>query len=625
MQKKPFNILTIIAKEFNPESDDKIENIHSEILLQLTSQFQKFDRIKKYKLAHDEVMIIASAWHEYIINRNSNIDAIDILKKLFDDTDKQILYLEKIIKLLYKNVFYTTKKEVKIRNENLNSKGAVINFNMLSLFEYNIEFHHRFLKSVLNIHDDSEVDSVKPYTSNREFLDDWFQYVEKIYDSSLNSFSRSRFRGIADDMDVEDILESQEWAKKIESRLINTEKKFPLMEIQEEYNLDKNEITILIYLIKEELEDRSCSVDELAKLVSNNVHDLYRNKAYLSDNSKLVLHGLVELSEGVFFVISKSDIRVAPDVMRRIIMRNPVNDDEKLNQILRGNDLFTVVEPTQTFEDLILPSDMKHTIKSSLQQYNANVDNILENWGLYDKGLRNSYSKAVKTEPGMLMLFYGASGTGKTFAAGAIAQALGKKLVITDISKIQSKWVGDSEKNVRKIFSVYERIVMRVSNPPVLLLNEADQFLMKRTNNANSSVDKMMNSMQNLFLEAFENLRGVLIATTNLRTNLDNAFSRRFHLKLEFPYPGIKERISLWKLHLPVTIPGVEDIDTKLLAEKYLLTGGQIKIIIRNAAVEAAARKGRFQRLLINDLIKYSEIEASSVVENKRVVGFNRR
>lgn len=266
---------------------------------------------------------------------------------------------------------------------------------------------------------------------------------------------------------------------------------------------------------------------------------------------------------------------------------------------------------------------MKNTIDFSLNQYNSKVDDVLSKWGLYENIMTQTRNVNKKREPGMLMLFYGAPGTGKTFAAGAIANALGKKLLVTDISRIQSKWVGDSEKNVRKVFSIYERIVHRMKNPPLLLLNEADQFLMKRSSKADSSVDKMMNSIQNLFLEAFENLRGFLIATTNLRSNLDEAFSRRFNLKLEFPIPELIERKKLWSLHLPQTVPGWTDIDLERLAEHYQLTGGQIKIIVKNACIEAASRKGVYQKIMQKDLIKYCELEdTSSFNYSSRKIGF---
>ena len=133
----------------------------------------------------------------------------------------------------------------------------------------------------------------------------------------------------------------------------------------------------------------------------------------------------------------------------------------------------------------------------------------------------------------------------------------------------------------------------------------------------------MFNSLQNLFLEAFEKLRGVLIATTNMKENLDTAFSRRFHLKLDFPIPGKNERKSLWKLHLPDSIPGAKEIDINYLSSLYKITGGQIAIIVKNAATEAVFRKGKNTILTLDDLMKYCDIETASMFGSSNMkIGF---
>jgi SpoVK/Ycf46/Vps4 family AAA+-type ATPase len=221
------------------------------------------------------------------------------------------------------------------------------------------------------------------------------------------------------------------------------------------------------------------------------------------------------------------------------------------------------------------------------------------------------------------MLLHGPSGTGKTFASGAIARHLGKKLLVTDISRLQSKWVGDSEKNIQRMFTIFERIVRRVDNPPVLLLNEADQFLSTRLTETNTSVDQMRNGMQNLFLEGFERLKGVMIATTNLHENMDSAFSRRFHLKLELPIPAKTERVNLWELHLPPGIPRASDVNTETLANTYAISGGQIKIIVQNAATEVATRKGKTRVLKQDDLVKYCNIEiGNGTIKQGHPMGF---
>ncbi len=114
-----------------------------------------------------------------------------------------------------------------------------------------------------------------------------------------------------------------------------------------------------------------------------------------------------------------------------------------------------------------------------------------------------------------------------------------------------------------------------------------------------------------------------MIATTNLQENMDSAFSRRFHLKLELPQPSEIERVQLWQLHLPPTIPRSMDLDIKMLSRDYVLTGGQIKIIIQNAATEAASRRGKSQILKQSDLMKYCEIEiGTGAMKQGNPIGF---
>ncbi|MBT3168675.1 MAG: ATP-binding protein [Candidatus Cloacimonetes bacterium] len=609
---KPYSILNKIAKNIKNKENDN----------ELIKKFKQLPDFEKYKLSKNDTVIVAIIWYETIFENSYRIDPLDILKKIHKTQEQQIDHLDDIISLFKRDVLYTSKKEVVLKKHGFSKKNTEITFTRQNLLENDIELHRNFIKTILLENVDINAQNDISYENNLEYLNDWFSYVEKLYDFNNNNFSSHQKLIKLDENEAKEYFEVIDWKSRIESRTAKTEETFPLYDLVEEYNLDEKETTIVMYLIKEELEDNNCTDEEIVKLISANHHEAYENKSYISDESKLVKNGLIEMAEGTFFLSRGSNIRVVPDIMRRVIMKTPTNEDEKLNQILKGNDIFTLVEPTQTFDDLILSDEMKKTIRFSLNQYNTNVESTLKEWGLYDEGMQVVGNSTKELEPGMLMLFYGAPGTGKTFAAGAIAQALNKKLLITDISKIQSKWVGDSEKNVRQMFALYERVVRRIENPPVLLLNEADQFLIKRNANANGAVDNMLNALQNLFLEAFENLRGILIATTNLRDNLDQAFSRRFHLKLDFPIPTAIERQRLWKLHLPATIPGTTEIDIKTLSTIYKLTGGQIKIIVRNACAEAASRK--IKKLTQNDLIKYCEIEtANAFGENRcKIVGF---
>lgn len=614
---KPYAIINRLGKLIKDAEDG---NFASADIKKVVEQFRSLPGFKKYHLSYYNTLIVAQVWTQTFEEPFHNT-VLDILKIFYPPLEAQIEHLDEIISLFARDVLFTPRKKVPKRHSR-DKKALKTIYSKSEIMDSEVELHHDFLKTILGEKVDIESLNQQPYSNNRELLDDWLAYVAKLKDLSEDLFSLYGESEHLDEEEIQKALAIQEWQQRIANRMSITEEVFPLNDLIEEYELDEKEITILIFLLKEELEDNNCATDDVIKLVSTDHHELFANKNYISLDSKLLRLGLVEISEGEYFMSRGCSIRIAPDIMRRVIMKTPIDDEEKLAQILSGNNIFTLVEPQQSFDDLVLPEEMKKTISFSLNQYKGNIDATLNEWGLYDKVIKKAAVTHKKLEPGMLMLFYGAPGTGKTFAAGAIAQALGKKLLVTDVSRIQSKWVGDSEKNVKQLFTIFEKIVNRIDNPPVLLLNEADQFLIKRMSNAGDAVDNMLNSLQNLFLEAFENMQGILIATTNKRENLDEAFSRRFHLKLEFPAPIAIERQKLWKLHLPSTIPGAENIEIARLAERFEITGGQIKIIVRNACIEAASRN--IKLLTEADLLKYCHLETGAAFEKgkRKVIGF---
>ena len=598
-----------------------------EEISRLAQTFKKLPEIKNYKFNKSEILLLGCAWYQLVSQRKQFFDPIELLEKIYGSRAVCIRKLPIITGLLKKNVLFTEKKQMILDHKEsdhlFSSSNTQIQYNQYSLLENDVYFHRSFLSLLLNETENISKDTDKPYTSNREFLKDWFSYVHHLWEFSMNDFTSRRYDSEMDQVASNDLMKTMQWETRIENRLKSTTMDLPLMDIINEYHLDHNETIILAYLVKEDMEGNNVDTDEMIKLISRDHHEMYLHKQYISPDSKLVRNGLIELSENVFFRSKGGELRISPDITRQIIMKTPVSDDERLSQILKGNEIFSLLEPSHTINDLILPDDMKKTIMTSLKRYEKNVGKTISNWKLFEGGTSTVGSTQKTTEPSLLMLFHGLPGTGKTFASAAIAQALGKKLLVTDISRIQSMWVGESEKNVRRLFTIFERIIRRTDNPPVLLLNEADQFLTRRLSKTGNSVDVMHNTLQNLFLEAFEHLKGVMIATTNIRENLDPAFSRRFNLKIEFPLPEYHERIHLWQLHLPKTIPGSGNIDVQSLARSYSFTGGQINIVVKNAATEAAGRKGKLQKLTQVDLIKYSEIEMLSMFDRKKTkMGF---
>ena len=179
---------------------------------------------------------------------------------------------------------------------------------------------------------------------------------------------------------------------------------------------------------------------------------------------------------------------------------------------------------------------------------------------------------------GFACLFYGTPGTGKTESVYQIARKTERDLIVIDVANIKSCWVGESEKNITETFSKYRQCVETCRaegrNEPILLFNEADAILGIRMENAQRAVDKSENSIQNIILQGMENLDGIMIATTNLTTNLDKAFERRFIYKIEFCKPNIDVKCAIWKSMMPNL---TEEMAIQL-AEQYDFSGGRLKI-----------------------------------------------
>ena len=199
--------------------------------------------------------------------------------------------------------------------------------------------------------------------------------------------------------------------------------------------------------------------------------------------------------------------------------------------------------------------------------------------GKYNEIHRRMQQTGFRT--GFACLFYGGPGTGKTETAYQLARQTGRDIMVVDVPQIKSKWVGDSEKNIKALFDRYREQVKRAKLTPILLFNEADAIIGIRKQGAQNAVDKMENSIQNIILQEMEQLDGIMIATTNLTQNLDTAFERRFLYKIKFEKPTEEARAHIWHS----MIPDLSEHDTHALASKYDFSGGQIENIARHYAI----------------------------------------
>ena len=217
-------------------------------------------------------------------------------------------------------------------------------------------------------------------------------------------------------------------------------------------------------------------------------------------------------------------------------------------------------------EDIVLPQDRLNQLKEIIS-FCRHRYQVFEKWG---------FKKKFPTQ-GIYVLFIGAPGTGKTMAAGIIAHELGLNLYRIDLSRIISKYIGETEKNLAKIFDAAE------GSGVILFFDEADALFGKRTD-VKDAHDRYANIEVSYLLQRIEEYNGIVILASNFHRNIDEAFVRRMHFIVEFPFPDEKMRQEIWKKIFPKETPLNEDIDFAFLAKEFKLSGANI----RNAALAAA-------------------------------------
>jgi SpoVK/Ycf46/Vps4 family AAA+-type ATPase len=221
----------------------------------------------------------------------------------------------------------------------------------------------------------------------------------------------------------------------------------------------------------------------------------------------------------------------------------------------------------QTWDDLVLPDDAVDDIVEFVSRV-RHRRLVYETWGM---------ARKVAKGMGLSALFSGPPGTGKTMVAGLIAQELGLDLYQIDLSKVVSKWIGETEKNLGELFDAAE------AGHALLLFDEADSLFAKRTQ-VNTSNDRYANLEVNYLLQRLEAFTGIVILTTNHDTTIDDAFRRRLSLRIEFAMPAPPERERIWRAMLTEGPALAPDLDLASLAHRFEMSGGYI----RNAALRAA-------------------------------------
>lgn len=364
-------------------------------------------------------------------------------------------------------------------------------------------------------------------------------------------------------------------------------------------NIMTTDLAVFFFIVNSLItdNDEDVSTEELSCLFDCRSAARNNTSSMLDGSNLLIVAGLVEghcddgfSSQKYFCLTEKAKHLLFPGLSFS-------NTTAQLNNLIRAENivakkLFYNAEVRKQVEELkkmLMPRNYKLMVKR-----------------LEDVGLRK----------GIACLLYGEPGTGKTELVFQLAKATGRDIFKVDASTLRDKYVGESEKHVKAFFEEYRKACSKSKHTPVLFFNEADGILGTRFKSTNNSVDQMSNTINNLLLEEIENLQGILIATTNLPSNLDAAFTRRFLYKINLKKPDVQVRAAILKSKLKF----LTKIEAEKLATLYPLSGGEVENISRKAVVRYVVSGSRVTFDELSALCKAEVSKLNHVV----TIGFNK-
>ncbi|MBP0904177.1 ATP-binding protein [Mariniflexile gromovii] len=244
-----------------------------------------------------------------------------------------------------------------------------------------------------------------------------------------------------------------------------------------------------------------------------------------------------------------------------------------------------VIETKMDWDDLILSDETSKQIQE-LHAWITHGNTLMNDWGMHKK-----------LKPGYRVLFHGPPGTGKTLTASLLGKQTGKDVYKIDLSMVVSKFIGETEKNLSNLLAKAEK------TENILFFDEADALFGKRTN-VRDAHDKYANQEVSYLLQRIENYNGLVILASNLKSNIDEAFVRRFQAIIHFPLPKFSERLLLWKNAFPSKVKLHSDIDLVQLVQKYELSGAEIMNIVQYSCLCALAdnKKTVYQSYIVNGI-----------------------
>ena len=357
---------------------------------------------------------------------------------------------------------------------------------------------------------------------------------------------------------------------------------------------------------KERIDVKNIKEKEIVKVVSIGQKDVrFRlQNAYVGqvgENTELLDETLVDNMLELMAKAVKTNYSKYNPVPNEIIIRNTMSEkkEDKPADNKESQDMIESYEPRFALEQVALNEKVKEQIQTAIAAVRYKTK-MTEEWGM---------SEYFSGNRAVILNFYGKAGTGKSMTAEAVAKALNKKVYHINYSELESKYVGETPKNIRRAFECATR------DDAVLIFDEADSFLGKRLSSVTQSADYGVNITRSVLLMELEKFSGVVVFTTNLISNYDEAFKRRILLSVYFDMPDEKARLQIWKLHLSDKMPLADDVTAESLAGRYdKVSGADIKDMVFYAALYTLEKEKEFMDFSVFD---YAYVTIQGRYENK--------
>lgn len=341
-----------------------------------------------------------------------------------------------------------------------------------------------------------------------------------------------------------------------------------LIKLINSLKLNQYERVFYLYVIWKALncEDQCDYVEYVNQLFDDTYIRLKFLQTFVNESNKLFSQKLIETLPNRYGLTMVTLTKKSRDTLQTIGYDLKNTRDYE-------SDIFTIIENNNITEKTLIYNESEEN-----EIYKLNQIFKPSNF----KKIQNKLKQA-SFNPGITILMYGPPGTGKTETALQLAKKNSTKILLVNVSELRTKYYGESERLVKNMFKYYNEIFISSTTIPILLLNEADSIFNSRLKGNLSSTERSENTILNIILTELETFQGILIATTNLNSNLDKALDRRLLYKLEFKNPTKNTQIKLWKNSFPM----LSSIDCKNLVNEFELTGAQINNIVKKTMTES--------------------------------------